>query len=88
MAVADPPSTITIRSSTRKLLESLKRPDESFDALLQELAEGYYSEETLGELRRRIGELRSGKGKTVPATVAYKRLGVRASTRSNSILSH
>lgn len=76
MATADPPTTITIRSSTRQLLEAMKRPGESYDSLLQELAEEYYSEDTLTELRRRVAEIRSGRTKTVPAKEAYKRLGV------------
>lgn len=76
MATSDPPTTITIRSSTRQLLEGLKRPGESYDALLQELAEEYYSEATLAELRRRVAAIRSGKATTIPAKLAYKRLGV------------
>lgn len=76
MATADPPTTITIRSSTRQLLEAMKRPGESYDSLLQELAEEYYSEETLAELRRRVAGIREGTVKTVPAEQAYRRLGV------------
>lgn len=76
MSAADPPTTITIRSSTRQLLESMKRPGESYDALLQELAEEYYSEETLSELRRRVAAIRNGSTSTVSAKVAYRRLGV------------
>jgi hypothetical protein len=74
MATADPPTTITIRSSTRVLLESMKRPGETYDDLLQELAEEYYPKEILTELRRRVDDLRSGKRKTIPAAGAYKRL--------------
>jgi hypothetical protein len=76
MAAADPPTTITIRSSTRHLLESIKRPGETYDDLLQELAEEYYSPELIGELRRRLTAIRRGKSKTIPATQAYERLGV------------
>ncbi len=42
MAVTDRPTTITIRTSTRQLLESMKRPGESYDELIRELAEEYY----------------------------------------------
>ena len=76
MAVSDPPTTITIRSSTRQLLETMKRPGETYDDLLQELADEYYPPEILAELRRRVAELRSGKVRTIPAAKAYKRLGV------------
>jgi len=44
--------------------------------LLQELAEEYYPEEIVKELRRRVDNLRSGKVKTIPASEAYKRLRV------------
>jgi hypothetical protein len=54
----------------------MKRPGESYDTLLQELAEEYYPEETLDELRRRVERLRIGSVKTVPAKIAYRRLGV------------
>jgi len=76
MALADRPTTITIRSSTRHLLESMKRPGESYDELLQELAEEYYPPETMAELRRRVADLGGGKAKTIPAEEAYKRLGL------------
>ncbi|MCI4345420.1 MAG: hypothetical protein L3K07_01500 [Thermoplasmata archaeon] len=76
MAVADPPTTITIRSSTRQLLETMKRPGETYDDLLQELADEYYPAELVEELRRRVTELRSGRARTVPSVKAYKRLGV------------
>lgn len=76
MAVADPPTTITIRSSTRRLLESMKKPGDTYDDLLQELAEEYYPPEVMLELRRRLAAIRSGKVKTVPAAEVYKRLGL------------
>jgi hypothetical protein len=76
MAVDDPPTTITIRSSTRHLLESIKRPEETYDELLQELAEEYYSPELVRELRRRVAAVRSGRARTTPAAEAYRRLGV------------
>jgi hypothetical protein len=76
MAVADRPTTITIRSSTRHLLESMKRPGESYDALIQELAEEFYPPDTIAELRRRVADLRRGKAKTIAAEDAYERLGL------------
>ena len=76
MAVADPPTTITVRSSTRQPLESMKRPGESYDDLLQELAEEYYPKEVIAELRTRIAALRSGAVKTIPSAEAYQRLGL------------
>lgn len=76
VATADPPTTITIRSSTRVLLESMKRPGETYDDLLQELAEEYYPKEIIEELRRRVDGLRSGRRRTIPAAEAYERLGV------------
>jgi hypothetical protein len=76
MAVDDPPTTITIRSSTRHLLESIKRPEETYDELLQELAEEYYSPELVRELRRRVAAVRSRRARTIPAAEAYRRLGV------------
>ena len=75
MAVSDPPTTITVRSSTRQLLQSMKRPGETYDDLLQEMAEEYYPEGTIAELRRRVSDLRSGKVKTISADEAFQRLG-------------
>ena len=76
MATADPPTTITVRTSTRHLLESMKRPGESYDDLLQELAEEYYSPTLIAELRKRVSEIRAGKVKGVPADEVYRRWGV------------
>jgi hypothetical protein len=76
MTVADPPTTITIRSSTRQLLESMKRPGETYDELLQELTDEFYPPEVVAELRRRVASLRGGKVRTIPSAEAYKRLGV------------
>jgi hypothetical protein len=76
MAVSDPPTTITIRTSTRHLLETMKRPGETYDDLLQELAEEYYPPAVLDELRRRVTEVRNGEAKTIAGPDAYKRLGV------------
>ena len=76
MATADPPTTITIRTSTRHLLESMKRPGESYDDLLQELAEEYYPPKLIAELKKRVSEIRAGKVKGVPAEEVYRRWGV------------
>ena len=76
MATADPPTTITIRTSTRHLLESMKRPGESYDDLLQELAEEYYPPKLIAELKKRVAEIRAGKVKGVPAEEVYRRWGV------------
>ncbi len=76
MALADPPTTITVRSSTRRLLESMKRPGETYDDLLQELAEEYYPPSVLAELKRRLADIQSGRIKGVPAAEMRRRLGV------------
>jgi len=76
MAITDPPTTITIRSSTRQLLESMKRPGETYDALIQELAEEYYPPKLIAELKKRVSEIRAGKVKGVPAEEVYRRWGV------------
>lgn len=76
MAATDPPTTITIRSSTRQLLEAMKGPDETYDELLQELAVEYYPETVVRELRQRVSDLRAGRAKLVPASKAYQRLRV------------
>jgi hypothetical protein len=76
MALADPPTTITVRSSTRRLLESMKRPGETYDDLLQELAEEYYPPRVITELRRRISDIRAGRVKGVPAEEMRRRLGL------------
>ncbi|MGP8072469.1 MAG: hypothetical protein ACLPZM_05005 [Thermoplasmata archaeon] len=76
MALADPPTTITIRSSTRQLLESMKRPGETYDELLQELAEEYYPPRVIAELKRRVSDLHAGRVKGVPAEEMRRRLGL------------
>lgn len=76
MATADPPTTITIRTSTRHLLESMKRPGESYDDLLHELAEEYYPPKVITELKKRVSEIRAGKAKGVPAEEVFRRWGV------------
>jgi hypothetical protein len=54
----------------------MKRPGEAYDTPPHELAEEYYSEETLTELRRRVEGVRTGAVKTVPTNIAYRLLGV------------
>lgn len=76
MALADPPTTITIRSSTRRLLESMKRPGETYDELLQDLAEEYYPPGVIAELKQRVADLRSGRVKGIPAAEMRRKLGV------------
>jgi hypothetical protein len=76
MAVSDRPTTITIRTSTRQLLESMKRPGESYDELLQELAEEYYPPRVIAELKGRVADIRAGRVKAVPADEVERRWGV------------
>jgi hypothetical protein len=76
VALADPPTTITIRSSTRRLLENMKQPGETYDELLQELAEEYYPPRVIAELRRRVADIRAGRVKGVPAEGMRRRLGL------------
>ena len=76
MAVSDPPTTITIRSSTRQLLESMKRPGETYDTLIQELAEEYYPPRVIAELKRRVDNIRASRVKGVPADKMRERLGI------------
>jgi len=54
----------------------MKRPGESYDDLLQELAEEYYPPKLIAELKKRVAEIRAGKVKGVPAEEVYRRWGV------------
>jgi hypothetical protein len=74
--MSDPPTTITLRTSTRHLLETMKRPGETYDQLIQELAEEYYPPRVIAELKRRVDDLRSGRVKGVPAAEMRRRLGI------------
>ena len=76
MATADPPTTITLRTSTRHLLENMKRPGETYDELIQELAEEYYPPAIIAELKRRAEAIRAGRTKGIPAEEMRKRLGL------------
>lgn len=74
MATADPPTTITIRTSTRQLLETMKRPGETYDDLIQELAEEYYPPRVIAELKHRVADIRAGRVRGVPAAKMRERL--------------
>ncbi|HEV2520302.1 MAG TPA: hypothetical protein VGX00_06765 [Thermoplasmata archaeon] len=76
MDTADPPTTITVRTSTRHLLENMKRPGETYDELIQELAEEYYPPTIIAELRHRVEDIRAGRVKGIPAEEMRKRLGL------------
>ena len=76
MVISDPSTTITIRSSTRQLLENMKSPGETYDELLQELAEEYYPPRVIAELKKRVAEIRAGRVKGVPAAEMRRRLRV------------
>lgn len=76
MVLADRPTTITIRSSTRELLERMKRPGETYDDLLQELAEEYYPPRLFAELEKRVSDVREGRVKGIPAEEMRWRLGL------------
>lgn len=76
MATADPPTTITVRTSTRQLLETMKRPGETYDDLIQELAEEYYPPRVIAELKRRVTDIRAGRVKGIPAEKMRQRLGL------------
>jgi Putative addiction module component len=54
----------------------MKRPGESYDELIQELAEEYYPPRVIAELKRRVAEIRAGRVKGIPADEVYRRWGV------------
>jgi hypothetical protein len=72
MAVADPPTTITVRQSTRRLLESVKATGQTYDGLLLELVDENYSPELVAELKRRF----ASTAKARPASDVYRRWGI------------
>lgn len=76
MELADPPTTITVRSSTRQLLETMKRPGETYDELLQELAVEYYPPGVLAELKKRVADIQAGRVRGIPASEMRRRLGL------------
>lgn len=61
MSLADPQTTITIRQSTRKLLESVKPTGQTYDGLLRELVDEHYPPELVGELKRRMSARPHGR---------------------------
>jgi hypothetical protein len=73
MAVSDRPTTITIRSSTRQLLESMKRPGETYDELIHELTEEYYPPSVIAELTRRVADVRASRVKPVSTEEVARR---------------
>lgn len=76
MATADPSTTITIRTSTRHLLERMKRPGETYDELIHEIVEEYYPPRVVAELKRRAADIRAGRVKAIPAAEMRRRLGI------------
>jgi hypothetical protein len=69
MAAADSPTPITIRQSTRRLLESVEAAGQTYDDLLLELVDENYSPELVSELRRRF----ASPAKTLSASDVYRR---------------
>jgi len=61
MSIADPQTTITIRQSTRKLLESVKPTGQTYDDLLRDLVDEHYPPELLDELKRRMNSSPRGR---------------------------
>ena len=61
MSLADPQTTITIRQSTRRLLESVKPTGQTYDDLLCDLVDEHYPPELLEELRRRMSARPRGR---------------------------
>lgn len=74
MATVDPPTTITIRTSTRHLLESMKAGDQTYDELIQHLAEEYYPPKVLAKLRERVADFESGRIEGLPLDEMRRRL--------------
>jgi len=73
MAASDRPTTITIRTSTRHLLESMKRPGKTYDDLIQELVEEYYPPSVIAELEERVADTRAGRVKPIPTEEVARR---------------
>ena len=61
MALADPQTTITIRQSTRKLLESVKASGQTYDNLLRDLVDENYPSDLIEELKRRMASKPRGR---------------------------
>jgi hypothetical protein len=54
----------------------MKRPGETYDELIQELAGEYYSPRLIAELKQRAADLRAGRVKPIPAAEMWKRLNL------------
>ncbi len=63
-ALSDPPTTITVRQSTRLLLESVKATGQTYDELLRGLVEELYPAELIVELNRRMSRGPRGRSDT------------------------
>jgi hypothetical protein len=61
MALSDPATTITVRQSTRQLLESVKPSGQTYDELLRDLVGERYPPELIAELKRRMGSKPRGR---------------------------
>lgn len=61
MTLADPQTTITIRQSTRRLLESVKPTGQTYDELLRDLVGEHYPPELTEELQRRMSAKPRGR---------------------------
>jgi hypothetical protein len=61
MAIADPQTTITVRQSTRQLLESVKATGQTYDELLRDLVEEHYPSDLIRELKRRMARRPEGR---------------------------
>jgi hypothetical protein len=54
----------------------MKRPGETYDDLIQELAGEYYPPRVINELKERVADIRAGRAKGIPAAEMRKRLGL------------
>ena len=61
MALADPQTTITVRQSTRRLLEAVKASGQTYDQLLIHLVGERYPADLIAELRRRMAKRPKGR---------------------------
>ena len=61
MPLAEPQTTITVRQSTRKLLESIKPTGQTYDDLLRDLVDERYPPELVSELKRRMSARPHGR---------------------------
>ena len=70
----------------------MKRPGETYDELLQELAEEYYSPRVIAELKRRVADIRAGNdeprcgspskvGRLTPFTIDFGAPAIRDGIR-------